>query len=52
MDGKPFFVVSQPVDPGLLQSIEHDIVPLLERDVPNQPSREQLDADPACTASP
>lgn len=46
MDGKPFFVVSQPVDPGLLQSIEHDIVPLLEQDVPNQPSREQLDADP------
>jgi len=46
MDGKPFFVVSQPVDPGLLQSIERDIVPLLEQDVPNQPSREQLDADP------
>jgi len=46
MDGKPFFVVSQPVDPGLLQALERDIVPRLEQDVPNQPSAEQLDADP------
>jgi hypothetical protein len=27
MDGKPFFVVSQAVDPGLLQVLECDIVP-------------------------
>ena len=46
MDGKPFFVVSQPVDPGMLQTIEHDILPVLERDVPNQPDAEQLAADP------
>jgi len=46
MDGKPFFVVSQPVDPGMLQVLEHDIIPRLEQDVPNQPSAEQLDADP------
>ena len=46
MDGKPFFVVSQPVDPGMLRAIERDIVPVLEQDVPNQPSREQLAADP------
>jgi len=45
MDGKPFFVVSQAVDPGLLQVLEGDIVPRLEQDVPNQPSAEQLDAD-------
>jgi hypothetical protein len=30
MDGKPFFVVSQAVDPGLLQVLECDIVPRLE----------------------
>ena len=46
MDGKPFFVVSQAVDPGILQVLERDIVPRLEQDVPNQPSGEQLDADP------
>ena len=45
MDGQPFFVVSQAVDPGLLQVLERDIVPRLEQDVPNQPSTEQLDAD-------
>ncbi len=46
MDGKPFFVVNQAVDPGLLQTMEHDIVPRLERDVPNQPNAEELEADP------
>jgi len=46
MDGKPFFVVSQPVDPGLLQVLERDIMPRLEQDIPNQPSIPQLDADP------
>jgi hypothetical protein len=52
MDGKPFFVVSQAVDPGLLQVLERDIVPRLEADIPNQPGAEQLDADLCCTASP
>jgi prepilin-type processing-associated H-X9-DG protein len=46
MDGRPFFVVSEPVDPGLLEVLERDIVPRLEQDVPNQPGAEQLDADP------
>ena len=43
MDGKPFFVVSQAVDPGLLQVLERDIVPRLEADIPTPPG---LDADP------
>jgi hypothetical protein len=46
MDGKPFFVVSQAVDPGLLQVLERDIVPRLEADVPNQPSTDALATDP------
>ena len=46
MDGKPFFVVSQAVDPGLLQVLERDIVPRLEQDVPAQPSADELAADP------
>jgi hypothetical protein len=47
MDGQPFFVVSQAVDPGLLQVMEHQLIPRLETDVPNQPSQQQLDDDPS-----
>ena len=46
MDGKPFFVVSQAVDPGLLQVLERDIIPRLEKDVPNQLDADRLAADP------
>ncbi|NDP41074.1 MAG: hypothetical protein GZ093_20555 [Rhodoferax sp.] len=46
MDGQPFFVVNKVVDPGLVKVIEEDIVPTLERDVPNQPSAAALAADP------
>ena len=47
MDGQPFFVISQAVDPGLLQVLEHDLIPRLEKDVPNQPSEEELAANPS-----
>ena len=46
MDGQPFFVVHRPVDPGLLKVLEEEIVPRLEAEVPNQPTVEQLAADP------
>jgi hypothetical protein len=46
MDGQPFFVVSQAVDPGLLKVLDETIVPRLEKDVPGQPSEEALAADP------
>jgi prepilin-type processing-associated H-X9-DG protein len=45
LDGQPFFVLNQPVDPGMLQVLEHQIVPRLEREIPNQPTPEQLAAD-------
>jgi len=45
MDGQPFFVLNQAVDPGLLQVLEHEIVPRLEKEIPNQPTPEQLAAD-------
>ncbi len=45
MDGQPFFVVNKPVDPGLIKVLDEDIIPQLEKDVPNQPSLEDLDAD-------
>jgi hypothetical protein len=46
MDGQPFFVVNQAVDPGLIKVIEQEILPRLDRDVPDQPSAALLDADP------
>ena len=46
MDGQPFLVVSRAVDPGLLQVLEQEIIPRLERDVPQQHSPEALAADP------
>jgi hypothetical protein len=45
-DGQPFFVVHRPVDPGLLQVLEEELVPRLEKEVPGQPTPEQLAADP------
>jgi hypothetical protein len=45
MDGQPFFVVNQVVDPGLIQVIEHEIVPRLEQRLPAPANGELLDAD-------
>ena len=46
MDGQPFFVVNQAVDPGLIKVIEQDILPRLDDDVPGQPAKPVLEADP------
>lgn len=46
MDGQPFFMVNQAVDPGLIKVLEQEIVPRLEREVPGQPTKEELKADP------
>ena len=43
--GKPFFRVERPVDHGMLEAIKSDIVPRLLRDVPGQPSDEELQAN-------
>ncbi len=45
MDGQPFFLLNQAVDPGMLQVLEHQIVPRLEEAIPNQPTLEQLQGD-------
>ena len=45
MDGRPFFVLSCAVDPGLLTMLREQIVPRLKADAPNQPSVEELQAD-------
>jgi hypothetical protein len=46
MDGQPFFVVTHPVDPGILSVLREEIVPRLERDAPSQPDPAMLEADP------
>jgi hypothetical protein len=44
--GKPFFLIERPVDHGLLEVLRSDIVPRLLREIPGQPTEEQLQADP------
>lgn len=46
MDGRPFFVLSCAVDPGLQSVLREQIIPRLQAEVPNQPTQEQLEADP------
>jgi len=44
--GQPYFVVSQEFNEGLQRVMREQIVPRLLKDVPNQPTAEQLAADP------
>ena len=44
--GRPFFSIERPIDHGMLEAIENDVVPRLLTDVPGQPSKEELEADP------
>jgi transposase len=43
--GQPFFAVERPIDHGLLEVLQSDIVPRLLKDVPNQPTEAELEAD-------
>jgi len=43
--GRPFFVISTPFTSGLLDMLRKEIVPQLLRDVPEQPSEAELEAD-------
>jgi predicted nucleic acid-binding Zn-ribbon protein len=45
MDGQPFFVVTQSIDPGLIKVLEEQIIPRLSEDIPGQPTTSQLAAD-------
>jgi hypothetical protein len=44
--GQPFFSIDRTIDHGLLEAIENSVVPRLLTDVPGQPTKEQLEADP------
>ena len=43
--GQPFFYIEKPIDPGMLQTLEYDIVPRLLKEVPGQPNEEELEAN-------
>ena len=47
--GQPFFSIERPIDHGMLEAIENDVVPRLLSDVPNQPTKEELDGNPYCS---
>ena len=44
-DGLPFFKVNCAVDPGMIRILEDEIVPILEKQVPNQPTEAELAFD-------
>jgi hypothetical protein len=46
MDAQPFFVITKSIDPGMVQVIENEIVPRLERDAPQLHREEELLANP------
>lgn len=43
LGGEPFFVLPQDVDPHLVRVLQEQIVPRLLKEVPNQPTPEQLE---------
>jgi Transposase protein len=43
--GQPFFVVERPINHGLVEALQNDIVPRLLEDVPGQPTEAELKAD-------
>jgi hypothetical protein len=46
MIGQPFFVVSKEVNSNMIETIKNEIVPQLDKDIPNQPNADQLKANP------
>jgi hypothetical protein len=45
--GQPFFLVEKAIDPGLVQVLEHEIVPRLLEEVPKQPDEGTLEDNPS-----
>jgi hypothetical protein len=45
MDGQPFMVINKVVDPGMIQVIENDILPQLEKVLPDFDHTRELEAD-------
>jgi hypothetical protein len=47
LGGEPFFFVNKAVDPGLIQVLEHEIIPRLEMDAPRLADKAALEQDPS-----
>jgi hypothetical protein len=43
--GQPFFVINKTISNGLIQTIKEDLLDKFSSDVPNQPSKEELQED-------
>ena len=43
--GQPFFSISKSISGGMIDVIKEDIIPVLEKDVPGQPTSEALNQD-------
>lgn len=47
MDGQPFFYINKEVDPGLIATLRHDLVPFLERHAPLSPEwQKRMEGNP------
>jgi hypothetical protein len=46
MDGQPFFVITQDLNERLIQTLQTRIIPRLRAEAPNQPSDQELQANP------
>lgn len=44
--GQPFFVVNKVINSGMIQTIKEDIIPRLNKDIPDQPTAIELTASP------
>lgn len=44
--GQPFFVITTPLTSGLISMLSKEIVPRLIEEVPNQPTKKELEKDP------
>ena len=44
-EGRPFFVVNTAANPGLIAVLRQEIIPRLLKEVPHQPTEEELQAD-------
>ncbi len=44
--GQPFFVVNKEVNSSMIEVIKNEIVPQLDKDIPNQPNQAQLQSNP------
>lgn len=44
--GQPFFVINKAVNSGMIKVLREDIIPRLDKDIPNQPTRQELTDQP------